>query len=121
MPLSEKKILQIKEEMDTLDLKSSDLKESFSLGSGKGGQKASKSSTCVQLVHLPTKLQVTCQQERDRESNRWLAKRKLCQEFKSKILKQTSQEDEKLSKIRKQKKKKKKRSQTKHQSEEHSN
>ncbi|KAK3698384.1 hypothetical protein LTR37_016954, partial [Vermiconidia calcicola] len=51
--------------------------ESFLKGSGPGGQKINKTSSAVQLKHLPTGLVVKCQETRSREQNRKLARRLL--------------------------------------------
>ena len=71
--------------MDQLGIKESDLSESFILGSGKGGQKQNKSHNCVRLKHKPTGLMVTCQQGRERVLNRFLARRRLCDLYESKL------------------------------------
>lgn len=54
-----------------------DVEEKFIRGSGAGGQKINKTSNNVQLVHLPTGVQVNSQRERMREKNRFLALRDL--------------------------------------------
>ena len=39
-----------------------DLIEKFILGSGSGGQKINKTSSCVYIKHLPTGIEIKCQQ-----------------------------------------------------------
>jgi len=56
-----------------------DLKESFILGSGPGGQKVNKSSVCVMLVHEASGQVVKCSQTRSRALNRYYARKILCE------------------------------------------
>ena len=58
-----------------VDLKK--IEETFSRGGGKGGQKINKTSNRVQLSYPPLDLRVTCQRERKRSLNRFLALREL--------------------------------------------
>jgi protein subunit release factor B len=51
------------------------IEETFTRGSGKGGQKINKTSSCVQLSY--DGLRVRCQRERRRTVNRFLALRLL--------------------------------------------
>ncbi len=44
--------------------------ESFIRSSGPGGQNVNKTSTCVQLLHIPTGVSVKCQESRRQEINR---------------------------------------------------
>lgn len=53
----------------------SDITESFLKGSGPGGQKINKTSSAVQLKHLPTGVVVKSQETRSREQNRKNARR----------------------------------------------
>jgi len=53
--------------------------ERFTKGSGPGGQKINKVMNCVQLLHLPTRTKVECQQFRALTANRQRA-RSLLQE-----------------------------------------
>lgn len=55
----------------------SDITESFLKGTGPGGQKINKTSSAVQLKHLPTGIVVKCQGTRSREQNRKDARRLL--------------------------------------------
>ncbi len=58
-----------------------DLEEHFTRGGGKGGQKTNKTNNCVCLTHLPSGLVIRCHREREREINRYLARRALCDEL----------------------------------------
>ncbi|GAU98199.1 hypothetical protein RvY_09377 [Ramazzottius varieornatus] len=60
-------------------LDESELKESFVRSGGPGGQNVNKLETCVQLIHLPTKIVVKCQEQRTQEQNR-LRAREIMQE-----------------------------------------
>jgi protein subunit release factor B len=53
----------------------SEITESFLKGSGPGGQKINKTSSAVQLKHLPTGIVVKCQETRSRDQNRKLARK----------------------------------------------
>jgi len=55
----------------------SDFTEAFLKGSGPGGQKINKTSSAVQLKHLPTGIVVKCQETRSRSQNRKIARRLL--------------------------------------------
>jgi peptide chain release factor len=64
--------------MAALGIAEDDLVEKFVLGSGSGGQKINKTSSCVYLKHLPTGIEVKCQANRSREMNRFHAREELC-------------------------------------------
>ena len=55
------------------------LLEKFIQGGGSGGQKINKTASCVYLKHIPSGIEVKCQQQRSRELNRFLARRELCE------------------------------------------
>ena len=65
--------------MAKLRIADDDLVEKFVLGSGSGGQKINKTSSCVYLKHLPSGLEVKCQAHRSREMNRFQAREDLCE------------------------------------------
>ncbi|KAK4550485.1 hypothetical protein LTR36_000064 [Oleoguttula mirabilis] len=57
-----------------LKLVETELEESFLKGSGPGGQKINKTSSAVQLKHVPTGIVVKSQETRSRQQNRKLAR-----------------------------------------------
>ncbi len=95
----------LKKRMEELSIKEEDLVEKFILGSGSGGQKINKTSSCVYLKHLPTGIEVKCQQERSRELNRYLARKELCKRLEEIISKRVAQQTQVMEKLRRQKKK----------------
>lgn len=64
--------------MAALRISEDDLVEKFILGSGPGGQKINKTSSCVYLKHVPSGIEVKSQAGRSREANRHQARVELC-------------------------------------------
>jgi len=95
--------------MKELGVLESDLVEKFVLGSGPGGQKINKSSTCVQLRHVPSGIEVKCQRDRSRALNRLLARRELCDRLERKVLGARSAIEQAREKIRRQKRRRSRR------------
>lgn len=58
-----------------------DIEESFLKGSGPGGQKINKTSSAVQIKHLPTGIVVKSQETRSRQQNRKLARQVLAEKL----------------------------------------
>ncbi|KAI9878736.1 MAG: hypothetical protein M1830_010642 [Pleopsidium flavum] len=58
-----------------------DLEEAFLKGSGPGGQKINKTSSAVQLKHLPTGIVIKSQETRSRTQNRKIARRVLAEKL----------------------------------------
>ncbi len=67
--------------MEQWGLREQDLEESFTRGGGKGGQKVNKTNNCVCLRHAASGLVVRAHRERERETNRYLARRALVDEL----------------------------------------
>jgi len=65
--------------MAELGIREEDLVERFIRGSGPGGQKINKTSSCVVIRHRPTGIEVRCARERSQARNRWLARWELCE------------------------------------------
>ena len=99
--------------MEALGVSDEDLEERFVRGSGPGGQKINKTSTCVQLRHKPTGLTVRCQRERSQVLNRFLARRLLLDKIERMRKGVVEAEQEKIEKIRRQKRKRSKRAKEK--------
>ncbi len=106
--ISQEKIQQLKEKMQKLGISEKDIVEKFILSGKKGGQKANKSHNAVYLKHIPTGIEVKCNETRERETNRFLARRLLAYKVEEKLF-GTSDRLKEIEKIRKQKAKKKKR------------
>ncbi len=80
-----------------------DIEEKFVRGSGSGGQKMNKTSSCVWLKHLPSGIDVKCQEFRERELNRFRAYKLLIGKLEDKKMGKASARAQKNFKLRKQK------------------
>ena len=103
----------LKDKMAELNIREEDIEESFIRSSGKGGQHVNKTSTCVQLKHLPTGIEVKCQEERSQSLNRYRARVLLATKLENIIKGAESAERQKIEKIRRQKRKRSKRAKEK--------
>ena len=95
--------------MARLGIREQDLFEKFVLGSGKGGQKLNKTSSCVYLRHIPTGIQIKCQRARSRALNRFLARREWCDRLQEIVLGEKSARRQEQEKIRRQKRRRSRR------------
>jgi len=111
--VSPEKELALRERMERLGIFEKDLEEKFVRSGGHGGQNVNKVATCVQLRHLPTGLEVKCQQERSQALNRYLARRILADKLERAIQGKKSEEERRIAKIRRQKRKRSQRAQEK--------
>ena len=113
MDISEKKQLQLQKVMKRLGINEEDLIEKFILSPGKGGQKLQKTYSCVHLKHLPTRIIVKCSQDRQREANRYFARKRLCEKIKEITEGEKSKKQQETEKIRRQKKRRSRKSKEK--------
>lgn len=111
--ISKFKQAALREKMQRLGIREQDLQEKFVRSRGKGGQNVNKTSTCVYLRHIPTGIEVKCQQERYQGLNRFLARRILVNKIEKLILGELSEERNRIAKIRKQKRRRSKRAKEK--------
>jgi protein subunit release factor B len=98
------------ERMEKFHIYEADLLEKFILGSGKGGQKLHKTASTVYLKHLPSGLEVKCQDSRSREDNRYFARERLCEKLQVILSDEKTKEQQKIEKIKRQKKRRSRRS-----------
>ncbi len=111
--VSEGKEKALVEKMEALNIREEDIAESFIRSSGKGGQHVNKTSTCVYLKHLPTGIEVKCQEERSQSLNRYRARVLLAKKIEQLIKGRESEEIQRIEKIRRQKRKRSKRAKDK--------
>jgi protein subunit release factor B len=102
--ITSKKWDQLLLEMQRLNIQEEDIEEKFILGSGNGGQKLQKTSSCVSLKHLPSGIQIKCQDSRYRDSNRYFARKRLCEKIAFLNHQEASETQQKIEKIKRQKK-----------------
>jgi len=103
----------LKEKMSRLGVREDDIKEKFIRSQGPGGQNVNKVSTRVHLRHIPTGIEVKCQEERSQAQNRFLARRLLINKIESFILGNLSEEKKRIEKIRRQKRRRSRRAKLK--------
>jgi len=113
MPVSVEKENALAQRMVELGVAEKDFAESFVRSSGPGGQKVNKTSSCVQLVHVPTGLAVKCQRERSQSLNRYLARCLLLDKIERAQKGFIKKEKDKIEKIRRQKRKRTKKAKEK--------
>ena len=104
---------QLAERMRHLHIREEDLLEKFILGSGRGGQKINKTSSCVYLRHGPTGVEIKCQRERSRSLNRLLARRELCDRIEERVLGALSAKRQEMERVRRQKRRRSRRQRAK--------
>lgn len=109
-PLKEKELIK---KMEALNIHEKDIKESFVRSGGKGGQHVNKTSTCVYLKHIPTGIEVKCQEERSQSLNRYKARVILFKKIDQLVKGKESEEIQRIEKIRRQKRKRSKRAKEK--------
>jgi len=99
--------------MAELGIREADIEERFILAGKKGGQKVNKTSACVYLKHLPTGIEVKCQQDRSQAQNRFLARRILAGKVDSLVRGRESAAERAREKIRRQKRRRSRRAKEK--------
>jgi protein subunit release factor B len=112
-PVSQAKEKELSEKMGALNIREEDIEESFIRSGGKGGQHVNKVSTCVYLKHIPTGIEVKCQEERSQALNRYRARVLLVKKIDELLKGKESEERQRIEKLRRQKRKRSKRAKEK--------
>jgi len=99
--------------MERLGIFEGDLVEKFVRGTGSGGQKMNKTSSCVFLQHPPTGLETKVQRDRSREMNRYLARKEICDQLEEITLGKQSARQQEREKIRRKKRRQSRRQRAK--------
>lgn len=107
---SSEKQTALEDRMAALGIVEADLTEKFILGSGAGGQKINKTHSCVYLKHEPSGIEIKDQSTRSRETNRYHARRALCDAFDEIRLGKASRRQQEMEKVRRQKRRRSRRS-----------
>ena len=111
--ITQEKWGKLYERMAKLEIREEDLHEQFIRGSGKGGQKVNKTSSCVHLIHTPSGLEVKCQKSRLQAANRYFSRRDLCDKLEEKTVGINSKRQQEREKIRRQKRRRSRRAKNK--------
>jgi len=98
----------LRAKMELLGVAEEDLEERFIHASGSGGQHVNKSSSCVQLKHVPTGVEVKCMESRSQSLNRFLARRQLLEKVEA-LSGGVTKKDRAAEKLKRQKARRKRR------------
>ena len=102
---------RLRNEMAELGIDEEALEEHFIRGSGRGGQKLNKTSSCVQLIYGD--LEVRCQKTRSQAENRFWARRELCERILERREGAFSKNQQEIEKVRRQKRRRSRRAKAK--------
>jgi len=107
--LSGEKQAKLAARMVSLGINEADIWEKFVQGSGPGGQKINKTSSCVFISHAPSGIEVKCQRTRSLSLNRYHARWELCERIAERAEGEKSRKQQEAEKIRRQKRRRSRR------------
>lgn len=99
--------------MRELQIVEGDLIEKFIIGRGRGGQNLHKTASTVYLKHIPSGLEIKCQESRSQEDNRYFARARLCEKWQAMVSNEKSKAQQAIEKIKRQKKRRSRRAKEK--------
>ena len=111
--ITDEKWVKLRERMDKLGVPEHTLEEHFIRGSGHGGQKINKTSSCVQLTYSSGGIDIRCQKTRSQADNRYWARKELCDRIEERLLGEKSAKQQAFEKIRRQKRRRSRRAKAK--------
>ncbi len=111
--VSPEKEKALRQRFAELGIEEKDITERFVRSGGHGGQNVNKVSTCVYLKHIPSGIEVKCQQERSQALNRFLARRILADKIENVLLGKESKEEQERERLRRQKRRRSRRAREK--------
>jgi len=100
---------RLNERMEKIGLREAEIEEHFIRGSGSGGQKINKTSSCIQLIHPASGIEIRCQKTRSQADNRYWARCGLCERIEEQVLGEKSARRQAAEKIRRQKRRRSRR------------
>jgi peptide chain release factor len=109
------------DKMRKLGVSEADIVENFIRSSKPGGQNVNKVASCVYLKHVPTGIEVKCQQERSQSLNRYRARQILLDKIEETVLGRLSQRRQAIEKVRRQKRRRSRRAKAKMLENKHAN
>jgi protein subunit release factor B len=112
-PVSQEKILKLESRLKKLNINEDDIIENFIKGTGSGGQKINKTSSCVQIIHKNSGTEIKCQKTRSQSLNRYYARIILCDQLEEKIEGFKTKKKQEEEKLKRQKRKRHKRAKEK--------
>lgn len=112
-PVSDTKQRKLKARMEALGIQEALIQEKFIQGSGSGGQKINKTSSCVSLIYPPEKIEIKCQCSRSLTLNRYTARWELCERIAEQREGEQSRRQQAAEKIRRQKRRRSRRQKAK--------
>ncbi|MDF7806375.1 peptide chain release factor-like protein [Pontiellaceae bacterium B12219] len=104
---------KLHERMEKFRILEQELEEHFIRGGGSGGQKINKTSSCVQLRHTKSGIEIRCQKTRSQADNRYWARKELCERIEERVLGEKSKKQQAFEKIRRQKRRRSRRAKSK--------